>query len=389
MAEIKHDLVYYALCVLCGIICFSPYSTYIVMDRLGIPFSAPEIFIALFCIVLGTRFRSSFHFDCSFLIKSSICLIVLLLISTIYARYPLYNILGCLRVYFDLLLVLSLSKSREGLPVETIYCFSIGAVIGGILRGLSAVSSYMVGESNVVVQCVNMLSVPLAITIPLLYRKWGQFAVSVFLCLFLFIVSGTRRIGIVIVIPIAVYLLMCRKKFSGLIVIVLLILLANPFYRYAESFVESNVPVLYYRVFQKTDALLSGNIDDSDQTRLNIINSITEDLSIFPRGFVSRDTAHHDTGHYIDFPLSELAYSLGYLLAGVLILFLIYQLFTLYHKYKICDCSMPSIIIIMMVVMFSLLFVEGTFLSSSYSVPFTGYLLGQFIYYRNSYKHIN
>jgi hypothetical protein len=149
-----------------------------------------------------------------------------------------------------------------------------------------------------------------------------------------------------------------------------------------EKYVKTNAPQLYLRIFLKTEMFLSGtNSKSGDSVRLNNMHEMSTNFQnyIIPKGFVSRQTVKDKTGRFIDFPLSELFYMFGLFAILLLLGIGICTFGCFYHYFN--KGSDSVIFVVISLIMLMLLFLEGTFLSSSYVAPFTGYCLGRIKFY--------
>lgn len=368
--------------LLFGFFAFSPFSTYLLMDILHFPFSAPELFLIPFLFLLKKRVLL-LSINIYALTLFLWCLFLLLILSVLWGVFPLNSLLGTLRIYLYMFFCMSCSNKSQGIALDSITYISIGTIVGWIVCSYLTISLYLNGDSETVAVCGNMLGIPLAILIPALKKQYRIFLIVLFLCLILSLMSGMRRQILIFLESIFLFFLFTQWKEKKKIMAIVgcLIFMITVCFGDIESYMKEEVPVLYYRVFDKTEQFISGDTNDADSGRTdNFYNFITDiDEYVLPHGFVSRDTLNHEVGKFIDFPLSELFYTLGYgaivLLLWLLLMF--YRVYRLSRRYNIINLK---VYMSMAIVMFSLLFLEGTFLSSSYTVPFTGYCLGQLYY---------
>lgn len=370
-----------------GLLAFSPFSSYLLMTLLGLSFSMPEVFLIAFVIILGKRFRTCFSLDRKILLRLLTGLIILVGISFIVDKFPAYNIIGCARIYFILLLTLAFSVKKEALPLVDICYISLGAVIGWIFCARLAINMFMIGDADMIAVCGNMLSIPALVlsshTLP--FKK--SYILVFMLCGLLAIMTGMRRVIVVLGISLLLYLSFTSSSIRRFIRYISIPLILTIFLiPYIGAYLEAEMPLLYYRIFDKSKSFLHGNFDESDEVRNDLLSNLLKDMELLPRGLVSRDTIHHDTGGYIDFPLTEVFYTFGFFF-GILFIIYIIRIFLNAKTYAFRSQSYNAkLILSLMLVMFVLMFLEGTFLSSTYTVPYTGYILGQAFYYSKQNK---
>lgn len=144
--------------------------------------------------------------------------------------------------------------------------------------------------------------------------------------------------------------------------------------------IESYSGDLYFRVITKTEMFLSGEENEGDNIRKELIQDFINNTEsyLLPGGFVSKQTAtDKNTGFFNDLPIMELSYTLGIL--GTLLL-IIYFGYSAYRCYVLSNKNAQNeiyfIYSLSFITMFTLLFLEGSFLTFPYAVTFTGYCLG-------------
>jgi len=369
--------------VIMGFLVFSPFSTILVMKYFGLPISLPEVLFLPFLFI----FRKRYYFASVVSIRSIIIIsswILLILISILEARYTVTIILSSSRTYLTLLIAYLFFSKANNVTLDDVMYISLGVTLGWLYSSIYEINSYLTGDVTTIALTGNMLAIPLLISIAAFKKHNKILFFSIILLIAVSITSGMRREIVVFVVSLFLtfgFMSVGNTKqfLSKLFIISIPVIFFFSFYSQIGKYVESNVPVLYYRVFQKTEMLFSsktGNTGDSD--RLNNMSNKVNNFSeyLIPRGFVTRRTLEDDGGGYIDFPLSELLYMFGFLLTFILLLIFGIQTFHCYKRSSITDND-GIIFVILSMIMFMLLFLEGTFLSSSYVAPFTGYCLGR------------
>jgi len=85
------------------------------------------------------------------------------------------------------------------------------------------------------------------------------------------------------------------------------------------------------------------------------------------------------TGIFNDYPLYELCWMFGWITTIVIMIWFFNLLLQNYRKYKRYKDTTSMISVNCLLVMFMLLFLEGTFLNYPYAAPITGVLIGRAI----------
>lgn len=376
--------------IACGIIVFSPLGSRIMMNYFDFSFSFPELLFIPFSCLLYKRIRKYFILDFVLLLKLLYLLIVLFFITIIVDTYALSAVLSSLRSYVLLVGFFSFFIKSEGIELDDLLCISIGTIIGWIISSIYGIADYLAFDSNAVAVCGNMLGIPLAIAISLLQKQYKTFFLVLLLCVCLSLVAGMRRQIFVFVESLFLVFLFCQKRvlLKVLSIVGLFVCVFIAFFDSIGEFLKENIPVLYYRVFEKILMLFEGELQEGDERRTGHFTDFILNLDhyMFPRGFVSRNFVKDDTGKFIDFPLSELFYMIGGFGSILLLLLVLFTAYKCYVNYQLTKKNQAALMVILSIIMFSLLFIEGTFLSSSYTVPFTGYCLAQLFYYSNIKK---
>jgi hypothetical protein len=147
-----------------------------------------------------------------------------------------------------------------------------------------------------------------------------------------------------------------------------------PFFK---SFTYEVSPLLYARVFERY-----GDVDDNDQTRIEALNSVFLNASdnLLPKGFYSSRPDVDGTGIFIDMPISGLIHILGIPITLLLLFYFVTRLIKLYRKYKKTGFVEYFIYCISLLIMFMMLFFEGSFIAVLYATPLTGLCLGRILY---------
>jgi len=370
-----------------GFVVFSPFGTILIMDYLGFPLSLPELLFIPYLFIFRKRYIFSPVGKMRVIVFISLW-ILMIFISILAQRYSLIAVISSSRTYLTLIIAYLIFSKKNNVSLDDIMYISLGATLGWLYSSVYGINLYLEGTTGVVSRVGNMIAIPLLISISVLKKHNKTLLLAIILCIAISITAGLRRqIAVFLASLFLTYGILFfknfkknKKQFFELILIILLFLTVLP---QISNYVKENIPVLYFRVFQKSENFLKGENDQSgDSIRLENMSYLIRDFSdyIIPKGFISRRTIEDGTGNFIDFPLLELFYMFGFLLALILLLVFGIQTFRCY-KQSLKTNNDSLVFVILSIIMFMLLFLEGTFLSSAYVAPFTGYCLGQLKYH--------
>jgi hypothetical protein len=389
----------YFILFLCGFIVFSPISSFLSQNILNLPLSLPELFF----IPFYPKFRKLFDLKINikdFAIGFAV-IVFLISIAFLIGEFPPFSILSTARGYLYLVLVFSIFKNKEIRDINYIFFIALGSSVGWMLLGLSSMNKLVSGvtsDTNSMAIYGNMISLSLIITISIVFKKKILSLITFVITVIISITAGIRRqilvaflsylLGFISQINLRAKRLMVLFFSTSIFVISLI-----QVYPIVEEFILNTSPTLYVRLFVKSEQLLSGDISESDQTRVDTFKSFIKDIdnNIFPRGFVSKRTMQDaGTGKYMDSPYLELFHTFGILFAIPLILIFFQRIFfhlKNYFKYKITE---SAVCFIMSGVFLVLMVIEGSFLNFVYTTPFTGFVLSRIMstkkLIRQSYK---
>lgn len=388
------DKKYAVTLILLGLLAYSPISTFIIMNLLHFPMSLPEVFVLFMYPFLPKQFKRNIHFNRFLFCRLLFLLVLLLTIGLYIGNYSTKNLFGTFRIYFDMIFYISIFSSKQGFNFNIVTFICLGSLLGWLINCFLTLDSYFAsaGDSENVtfVSLGNILAIPLGLFSSSLSKNNKLFLAIILCSLLICVFSAVRRPLVVMLF--ALFLLFLSRQFSGQIKRWLLIILTSLVVSLPAlvSFLEVNYPILYYRLYVKTIEFVQGDSNQSDDYRKMRIAEFKLSGNLLPRGLVTRDTLNDlDGGAYIDYPFMEYFYTFGLIIYIVLLCLFrdLYRLWRFYRRNK----DLYLLMIILMFMIFGLLsFLEGTFLSSTYTVPFTGYVIGQFVYFkklnRRSYK---
>lgn len=371
--------------VLLGFFVLSSFSSDIALIFLNMPMSLPELFAIPFFFLLPKDIKK-LRFNKKTLFSLLVLWILLLLMALLYGEFRLYSILGTARAYLWLFVFYSIySTSGNKIYLEDLMYISLGSIIGWLMSSVLALRfALTMSDENEAVYGV-LLSVPLFFSIVYVKKNHFLFLIGIILVLLICTTSGTRRlifISVITLFLIGLSAILTNKRnlirvcFFSLIItgaFVIIIPLMRDYVREAS-------PMIYYRVFDRTEASISGNVDDSDQGRFQDIVSLFADSYKYilpPRGFVSHQAGvDKHAGDFNDLPLFELFWT--YSLFGTFIILFYFGRLYLMKLRKVFHNrdDISFVIFIYGSIMILLLFIEGTFLAYPYATPITGACLG-------------
>ena len=384
---VKQTSLVMLILVIMGFLVFSPFSSILIMDMLGCPISLPEILFLPFLIL----FRKRYQFSSPGNFRTIVLLLVWLSmigISVVAGNYSLSTILASSRTYLLIIIAFLLFSKENNVSLDDVMYISLGSTLGWLVSAIYGISSYLAGNADVISRCGNMLAIPLLIGIAIYKKNYKVLVLAIIVCIAVSVTAGMRRQIVVFIMSLFLsYVFMSLgsvkrfiKQTSALVLLVGIFLLFLP---RIENYVKDNIPVLYFRIFVKTEKFLAGKMSSTgDNIRVSEMSNLTKEIKdyILPQGFVSRRTELDKTGRFIDFPLSEIFYMFGVFFAVLILAYIFFCTFSSFY-YSLKGNRDGIIFVILSLIMIMLLFLEGTFLSSSYVSPFTGYCLGRLRYY--------
>ena len=367
--------------VLLGVICCSSFNTVLCLDILHLPLAVPELLFIPFFFVLKKDINK-LSWDRNRFVLLFMILALLVLLAIIWAEYPVSSIMSTARNYVWLIVFFCIFKKNKEISYAPLLYIAIGSLLGWLIairfevqaQGLEYMQTY--GAMLAVTFCYGMS----------LKEKSKVFLLIgllliVLVCLF----SGLRRVIVVAVATIALFSLIRsmesakRLVYSSILIVTLVGAMVLSFDFISDTLYEIS-PYLHHRVILKTENMFNGQGEDSDETRSKHIKELFENIeeNMLPHGIVSKKTTtDKNVGIFMDLPMKEMIYTLGFPLAFIFFLALIMRCGILLKKYLKQKDSTYDVIFVGSVVMLILLFLEGSFLSFTYAVPYTGFCLGR------------
>ena len=303
-------------------------------------------------------------------------------------EFSLLAILSNARAWFYLFLFLGIFLNNNEITIDDMLYFAFGSIIGWVIACYFNINRFLTtGDYRIFITYGLMVSLPLFYSIAGLKSKKMLFLIGFVLNVVIIMLCGTRRVILVTALSIiltilnqiiykkkhlSVYLGIAMSLFLGITIMLPTI----------EGTIKELSPHLHYRLFTRTEALVEDGIEDEgDVSRLNFIASTYEEMenSCFPNGFISMQTSTDDVGHYNDYPIIMLFWIFSWPLTFIILFCFIVILFKNFSKYLKTKKTESFISVISLLVMFALLFFDGSFLTYAYATPITGALLGMAI----------
>lgn len=380
-----------ALFLILGLLVLSPVSSVITINILHFPLSLPEL-IALPILYLLKDKLKSIQFDKSTFLRLMILLVILIILSIINGEFALFPILSNARAWFWIFFTYSSFKKNNNITMEEISIMALGSLVGWFLAAYSNFDKMMIGAlAGDELACTYgaMLAIPIFMSIVIEKKQYKLFSIGFVIMLGIMLLAGIRRAIFVVAFSLIVVLIISslrqpkrifRYAFGGAILVCLFAALLPM----AEDYIGGVSVTLKKRVFDRTENFLTKDIASSDDAaRLhNFENAYNNSVDfIFPRGLVDIEAQNLKSVAFMDFPLSQLLWIFSLLGTIIIVAYYIRIMFInarYYYQYKKEENLMVAVSLI---VMASLLFLEGTFLAFPYAAPYTGFVLGQSVLY--------
>lgn len=380
--------------LLCGFLVFSPVSSQITMDFLRFPIALPELLFFPFYFYLRNKINLKVN-----LVQFSIgilFIISLIIIGIIADNFRLSSILSTARGYLYLVLSFSIFYNKKLNSITDIMYIALGSVLGWLFNSLVffyTLFNNPTYEGSLAVYG-NMITLSLAISIPLIFNKSKQSYFSLILGVLLSITTGIRRQILIFFVSyfLSVFLFFLtsiKNLIKTIFLLIVLMFVTIQLYPILENFLYEVSPILHQRIFTKSEQLFSGDLSESDMIRTKFLEDFFNTFwkNILPRGFVSKRTIEDfGTGIFMDAPFVELFYTFGILFCFFLFIYFIISIFFHLKKYFYYEVKESAVCIVSAVVLFILTLVEGSFLNYSFTTPFTGFVIAR-IFSRKNLVH--
>ncbi len=373
-----------------GFFVFSSLSTTITQNYLNLPVSMPELLLLPFLFLLRKKI-STIQIKSRHIIKTLIILVVLLGIGLLFDEFPLFGMLSSTRSWFYLLVCMFAFSRPNQISNNDLMWLSFGSILAWLVDSLlnyqKAIAYAALNEQYVTYGL--MLAVPIFLSLTI---NKSSYILSLFGFLIITstgVFAGIRRLLVVLLLTIltSMFISLFRKKkriFSYTIIFFIgsaIIISALPI---IKEYVYQTSPVMYYRVFQRTENYIETGSSGSegDISRQNHINAFFDNIEDYtlPRGMVSpKNKRGLSTGEFNDYPIYQLSWLFGWPIAFLIVAYLFRVLFLNLQKYNRRNDESAFVSVNCIMVMFMLLFLEGTYIAFPFATPITGVLLGRAI----------
>lgn len=373
------------LLLLLGLL-FSPCNDLILKQIFHIRLNLPELMIIPIIYLARKNFVPAQFTGIQVLFTLGICA-VLHYLGTIYQDYTIFAVS---EAFLYLLICFFIYKNGSNFDTDIVLILSFGSLVGWLI-----VSFWFFYSGNFLdllthrVTYGNYLVIPLFLSIVFARNNYKLLLFGLLIILGIILTAALRRVILLTLASlIIIYLLsICkslRQAISATVLIGLLVFIVSLILPHIENYIQEISPYLYMRLFERTEDSFSG-YNGGDMQRISFINSLGEYIdNVFPRGYVSTATdTDYTLGRFRDFPLLMLFHTFGSIIAVFLLVIIAIRLFNLINLYLTDPCVEYSCIITVVIVMFILLFIDGSFIMNAYISPFTGACLGRLFYLTN------
>jgi hypothetical protein len=381
--------------LLCGFLVFSPISSKITMNILKFPLALPELLFFPFYFFLKNRIDLTINKKVLFF--GLFLIIFLVVISFLVDNFPPSSILSTARGYFYMIVSFSIFLNKELRNISYIMFMAFGSVIGWLFDALlffNNLANNLLNDDTAFAVYGNMIMLSLAMSIPIIFKKNKYVYVAFLSGLLLSFITGVRRQIIIFVSSFILSLFLSIKwTIKGLAKIILFVLILFSFlttiYPIAEQYVYDISPILHHRVFKKSEQLITGERNESDEVRSSSIIEFFDSFeeNIFPRGFVSKRTMQDkEAGLYMDSPIYEIFYTFS--IGGALIILVMFITRFFFHlkNYYFYGIKESGVCLVSLLTIIILLMLEGSFLNFTYITPCTGFVIARIFSNKNLVK---
>lgn len=374
--------------ILLGIFAFSPFSVNLCKDLIGLPTAFPEPFVFFFLFVMRKEIKP-LKLNGPLLLRYLLLFSFLFACAVIIDLYPIKNVIANARGWLYMFIIMAYFQKDNNILDKYIAYLCLGIFVGWFMSCLFSIA-FMISEGEFMGTTGSLLAIPIFFTTTYLERNYKLMIAGLVIVLLISVFGGVRRTFVVLAVSIVLILLFTKQK-KGKIRIYMLLLFLLGMVMFSLSYVKqltSDIsPLLYARVFER----YSGEVDDNDQTRVDQLNGIFYNAAdnIFPKGFYSSRTDIDGTGAYIDMPVSGIIHIFGIPITLVILCYFSRLFLNIYILYRRTSAHGYLIYSISLLIMFMMLFFEGSFIAVLYATPLTGLCLGRAFNLSKRNKKIN
>ena len=375
---------------LIGFFVFSPLSSYLLIDILHFPISLPEILLIPFIPFLIKRFKFR-HFNWKLFFLLFLCWLLVMAISLITGKYPLYSLVGSARTYLYIIFFFVLFSRKSHFTPKDMCMVCIGTIIGWLINTIICFTTLTLASNEMGIVYGPMLCIPLSFCFLSTIKRRKLAYIILIIGIIIGVLGMLRRVIAISLITAALmmafYMFFNKREFSRMALVLTSMLLVMILNWFAFGKIAKDVSaILYVRIIDKTESFINGKVGKADTLRNGFIDEIQDNIVnyLVPQGFVSKQNSNggSETGWYIDLPIAELLHVFSLIPTIVILLYFSTRFIIIISKIK--RHKLPQIyatILIGFADIIILLFLEGSFLSFPYMAVFTGYILGALTLY--------
>ena len=372
---------------LLGFFVFSGISSRITIGYMNLPFSMPELVLIPFLFLLWKKIKSVKVYIRDIIISAFICFF-LIIVGLLYGQFPLFSMLSSGRSWLYLLVALFAFSRPNQINSKDLLWLASGSLLAWMVEAMLNYRNLtqFIFDQNFIVTYGLMLAVPIALS-STMHRKLYLLEIIILLILSAAVVfAGIRRLMAVAAIAfmISVFLSMITNRIKLISFVAASMIVLSMFMVFlpqVSSYMETTSYGMYHRVFGKAnDFIDSGELSSSDRGRQEDIIALSNNFLDYtlPRGMVSvRTGSDKGTGDFNDYPLLQLFWIFSWPVALVIVGWIANLLFANYKKFIKLRDETSMVNVCCLLIMFVLLFLEGTFIEYPYATPITGLILGR------------
>lgn len=386
----KEDFIF----LMMGFFVFSSMSSVILIDYLHFPIALPELLLFPFAYLLK-NIISTIKIYKSDISKVLFLIVLWLIIGIINGEMTLISMLSYSRSWLYIILLMIAFKRDNDINNSHLLFLSFGSLIGWLIASrlnFENIMQNVLNSEGEVDLCTygTMLSVPIFLSLTMKRGLYKMFAIGFVILIITMLLANLRRliaVGLISVFLSLFFILLKDKRklpvyllVGSIIVFVFLSLLPS-----IEDFVANVSPEMHARTFRRLGNMLetgSTGTDGDDVRKGNIVYAMDNIFDyVLPKGMIGKtgDESYKVFAPFIDFPMMMLFYLFGFIVTIFILLRMISVLLRNFYKYSRYSDETSMVSCITIVVMFVMLFLEGTFLYFPYAAPLTGILLGRAI----------
>lgn len=386
----KEDFVF----LMMGFFVFSSMSSIILIDYLHFPIALPELLLLPFAYLLK-NIISTIKIYSKDISNVLIFIVLWLMIGIVNGEMTLISMLSYSRSWIYIILLMIAFKRDNDITNRHLLFLSFGSLIGWLIASrmnFENIIQNVLNSEGEVELCTygTMLAVPVFLSLTMKKGLYKMFAFGFVVLIITMLLANLRRliaVGLISVFLSLIFILIKDKRklpmyllVGSIVVCVFLSLLPS-----IEEFVANVSPEMHARTFRRIGNMLetgSTGTDSDDVRKGNFIYAMEHIFDyVLPKGMIGKtgDTSYRVFAPFIDFPVMMLFYLFGFIITLFIMLRMVSVLLRNFYKYTRFSDETSMVSCISMVVMFVLLFLEGTFLYFPYAAPLTGVLLGRAI----------